>query len=67
MTEQLATLSRGTVLDSRYHLERLLGRGGMASVWLATDEALARAVAVKIIADTLACDAAWLQRFQREA
>jgi len=67
VTEQLATLSRGTVLDSRYHLQRLLGRGGMASVWLATDDALARAVAVKIIADTLACDVVWLKRFQREA
>jgi serine/threonine protein kinase len=67
VTEQLATLSRGTVLDSRYHLQRLLGRGGMASVWLATDDALARAVAVKIVADTLACDVAWLKRFQREA
>jgi len=63
----LATFSRGAVLDSRYHLQRLLATGGMASVWLANDDALERAVAVKIIADTLACDDTWVRRFEREA
>src|ERR1700751_5920773 len=63
----LAMLSRGAVLGSRYRLQRLLGTGGMASVWLARDDALGRAVAVKAIADTLACDGTWVRRFEREA
>jgi serine/threonine-protein kinase len=53
--------------DGRYALERHLGSGGMASVWLATDERLHRKVAVKLIADVLADDERWLARFRREA
>ncbi len=57
----------GTVLKDRYLLERLLGRGGMASVWLASDQVLERPVAVKIIADTIASDPEFRDRFRREA
>lgn len=56
-----------TLRDGRYRLERGLGAGGMASVWLARDERLARPVAVKVVADTLADDPQWLKRFKREA
>lgn len=56
-----------TLADGRYRLERRLGAGGMASVWLARDERLGRLVAVKVIADTLAGDKRWLARFTREA
>ncbi len=51
----------------RYTLERWLGSGGMASVWLARDELLTRQVAVKVMADTLAFDARYRERFAREA
>ena len=60
--------AEGTSLaDGRYVFERHLGSGGMASVWLARDEALQRPVAIKVMADTLADDERWLQRFTREA
>jgi serine/threonine protein kinase len=60
--------AQGTALaGGRYVFERHLGSGGMASVWLARDEALERAVAIKLMADTLADDERWLERFKREA
>ena len=40
------------VLGDRYVLEQLLGRGGMADVWRATDRVLSRGVAVKVLRDT---------------
>ena len=57
----------GSLLGGRYRLERMLGTGGMASVWLALDERLRRQVAVKVISDSLAADPAYLRRFRREA
>jgi hypothetical protein len=58
----------GAVLGGeRYTLERRLGAGGMASVWLAADEVLGRPVAVKVMADTLAFDELYRERFAREA
>jgi eukaryotic-like serine/threonine-protein kinase len=60
--------AEGTALaDGRYVFERHLGSGGMASVWLARDQALDRPVAIKVMADTLADDERWLERFKREA
>src|SRR5687768_13316700 len=60
-------LGRGTELGGRYRLERALGTGGMASVWLARDERLSRPVAVKVLSDVLATDDAYIRRFRREA
>jgi len=60
-------IGEGTRLKDRYRLERLLGRGGMASVWLANDEVLERPVAVKVLSDTIASDPEFLARFRREA
>lgn len=51
----------------RYRLNEPLARGGMATVWRATDLVLNRQVAVKILADHLAADPVFVQRFQREA
>jgi eukaryotic-like serine/threonine-protein kinase len=60
-------IAKGARLKDRYSIERLLGRGGMASVWLAIDEVLERPVAVKILSDTIASDPEFLARFRREA
>jgi tetratricopeptide (TPR) repeat protein len=55
----------GTVLAGRYTLDREVGRGGMATVYLARDSRHNRAVAVKILRAEIA---AWLghERFLRE-
>lgn len=60
-------IAKGSRLKDRYRLEELLGRGGMASVWLASDEVLERPVAVKVLSDTIASDPEFLARFRREA
>ena len=57
----------GELVAGRYRLERILGTGGMASVWLTRDERLGRAVAVKLLSDSLAHDDSYLSRFRREA
>ncbi|HEX3539254.1 MAG TPA: serine/threonine-protein kinase [Acidimicrobiales bacterium] len=57
----------GSVLVSRYRLVRLVAHGGMASVWEAEDNVLARSVAVKILHPHLAEDRLFLERFRREA
>ncbi len=51
----------------RYRLERRLGVGGMATVQLAFDTRLERNVAVKLLAEHLADDPAFVSRFRREA
>jgi serine/threonine protein kinase len=57
----------GAELGGRYTLTRLIGTGGMASVWAAQDPRLDREVAIKVISDTLALDPAFVERFEREA
>ena len=57
----------GELLKDRYRLERTLGRGGMAAVWLGHDEVLERPVAVKVLSDTIADDPDFVARFRREA
>src|SRR6185312_8060205 len=51
----------------RYRLDRSLGHGGMATVFLARDEELDRPVAIKLLAENLAGDSAFRDRFLREA
>ncbi len=55
------------MVDERYRLERKIGSGGMADVWLAEDTELDRNVAIKILHDRFAQDSEFVQRFQREA
>jgi eukaryotic-like serine/threonine-protein kinase len=55
------------VLGGRYLLGEVLGTGGMATVWRATDEVLGREVAVKVVSPQHAADAGFLTRLEREA
>ena len=57
----------GTTVAGRYRVERELGRGGMATVFLARDEELDRHVALKVLPAELAADADFRARFLREA
>jgi serine/threonine protein kinase len=54
-------------LGQRYVLESKIASGGMASVWRARDDILARTVAVKLLHPHLAEDSEFLERFRREA
>lgn len=54
-------------IAGRYRLESRLGFGGMSTVHLAMDLRLERQVAVKLLAEHLADDPAFVSRFQREA
>ena len=54
-------------IAGRYTLEGRLGFGGMSTVHLALDRRLERQVAVKLLAEHLADDPAFVSRFQREA
>ena len=60
-------LTRPNVLAGRYRLDEPVGEGGMGSVYRATDLVLGRTVAVKVLADRLSNDPAFVARFQREA
>jgi serine/threonine-protein kinase len=55
-----------TVAD-RYVIENRLGAGGMSTVFMARDTVLERPVAVKLLAEHLADDEAFVYRFRREA
>ena len=57
----------GRVIRGRYHIEKLLARGGMATVYLATDNRLDRKVAIKVIHPHLANDKVFREKFEREA
>ena len=61
-----AGLDPGSEFDG-YRIDRVIGRGGMGVVYAATEVALGRPVALKVMAPTLADDAQFRARFQRES
>jgi eukaryotic-like serine/threonine-protein kinase len=56
-----------TLAEGRYRIERTLGYGGMAVVYLAHDEELRRLVAIKVLAEHLSGDSAFRERFLQES
>ena len=56
-----------TLFDGRYRIQRKLGAGGMADVYLAEDQELGRRVAIKILNGRHANDDQFIERFRREA
>ncbi len=60
-------LAAGRVLDGRYRVDRLIARGGMATVYLARDLRLDRPVALKAMHPVLADDPDFVRRFVGEA
>ena len=55
------------IIGNRYQIIKLIGKGGMAEVYLAWDSILNREVAVKILKSDMADDEIALERFKREA
>ncbi len=60
-------IAKGQLINDRYEIEKLVGEGGMANVYLARDTILDRKVAVKVLRGDLAGDEKFVRRFQREA
>lgn len=56
----------GTVLEGRYRIVALAGRGGMGEVYRAEDLKLSQVVAIKFLPESLSHDAGALQRFHSE-
>jgi eukaryotic-like serine/threonine-protein kinase len=63
---QSASISTGTDFGPRYHVESLLGSGGMGKVYKARDRELDRTVAIKVLRPDLMTDPMALQRFKHE-
>src|SRR3979411_405085 len=60
-------MANATTITGRYRIEGRLGVGGMSTVHLAFDQRLERYVAIKLLAEHLADDPAFVSRFRREA
>ena len=56
----------GAIINERYKIKELIGEGGMATVYLATDLILTRDVAVKLMRSDLASSDDYIRRFNRE-
>ena len=63
----MSNVREGSVVDGRYRVERRIGSGGMADVWLADDLHLPRRVALKVLHAHFARDPESIERFRREA
>lgn len=63
----MKTMLEGRLLSERYLIEKTIGGGGMANVYLAKDTILHRDVAIKVLRLEYANDKEFITRFDREA
>jgi eukaryotic-like serine/threonine-protein kinase len=63
----MAALGNGISIGGRYRLDRELARGGMGSVWAASDEKLKRSVAIKLMSGDYSASTDARTRFENEA
>lgn len=64
--EDDATAIVNSTLDGQYHIESLLGKGGMGAVYRARHILLGDKVAIKVLPPQMRNNAEWLRRFRRE-
>jgi serine/threonine protein kinase len=57
----------GTVLEGAYRITRVIGRGGMSTVYEATQLRLGKRMAIKILATNMTTNERVMARFHREA
>lgn len=62
-----AAVGHGTVLDGRWRIDALIGKGGMGTVWRGTHASLGTPVAIKLIRDDFIAHPETRARFEREA
>ena len=55
------------IILNRYHVQEMLGRGGMAEVYKVWDRERMAYLAMKVLAEDMATDKVFLRRFKREA
>ncbi len=55
------------IVEGKYKIERMVGKGGMGAVFLAQDLTLDREVAIKVLPPDISQDPKVVQRFQQEA
>lgn len=67
MQEKVSDSLVGSLVDNRYRVNSKLARGGMSTVYLATDQRLDRDVALKVLHPHLVNDGSFLDRLSREA
>ncbi|MHB1483832.1 MAG: Stk1 family PASTA domain-containing Ser/Thr kinase [Saccharofermentanales bacterium] len=67
MNSQINQITIGTVLGGRYQIMELLGKGGMANVYLAMDRTNNIEVAIKVLKPELTNDDEFIRRFDTEA
>src|SRR6476469_9842694 len=61
------TLQTGEIIEGKYRILRLLGEGGMGSVYEGENIRIHRKVAIKVLHAAVAAKADVVQRFEREA